>query len=195
MNVNTQNSTGDASRNSSFIFPGHHRLNLVNPLKPVHSKPSKGLINAQWVLNKEKAQRPSKMLMFNCMCIKTHHLVPFLILLSCYVFCHLKTFLRVKPGQRYPADKVCVSSPELSENWGSSQLAECSFSKTWIGGGDRHRSMTGGSTSAEQGIGQTGHDCSLTTITSLWEMKVFQGDPCTSQFIRLLKQWIPNVHR
>lgn len=104
--------------------------------------------------------------------IKTHHTVPFPSLLSHYLFhffCHLKKLLRVEPGQCHPAhDKICSSSPELSENWGSSQLAGCSFSTTWTGGGDRHQSMTGGSTSAEHGIRQRSHACSFKHQMTPW---------------------------
>lgn len=83
--------------------------------------------------------------------VERHRLAPFLTLLSCCFF-HFSCLAYVK---------ICLCSPELSENWGSSQLAGCSFSTTWIGGGDRHQSMTGGSTSAEHGIRQKSHACSL----------------------------------
>lgn len=148
-----------------LIFSGHHRLNLVNSSQPTSSKPSNSLINAQWILKGVKSPWLSQTPTLNYTRIETHHLAPFLTLLSCYFFhffCHSKELLRVKPGWGHLAYvKICLCSPELSENWGSSQLAGCSFSTTWIGGGDRHQSMTGGSTSAEHGIRQKSHACSL----------------------------------
>lgn len=40
--------------------------------------------------------------------------------------------------------------PELSENCGTSQMTAVSVSEAWTGGGDLHRSITGGSVSRKK---------------------------------------------
>lgn len=62
--------------------------------------------------------------------------------------------------QHYHTDKkkMPAFSPELSENWGSSQVAACSFSEAWIGGGDLHLSMLGGCTSKKHGTRERIHN-------------------------------------